>query len=165
MIEGLKLYKGVKLSLMRKIFLACLLLCLVPGVSYCAKISIPISEVEREALILRVELNRLGSTGDPFEREAILQKIIDRCKGTEEGEAAYWDLADLYLDGFPEEMRKEAREMLELCLRAYPNTNRTSMVKCKLVDLYDNNDPRRAELVKQLKNDKTLPNILRASLN
>ena len=150
---------------MRKIFLACLLLCIMPGVSYCARISIPISEVEREALILRVELNRIGSSGDPFEREAILQKIIDRCKGTEEGEAAYWDLADLYLDGFPEEMRQEAREMLELCLRAYPNTNRTSMTKCRLVDLYDAKDPRRAELVKQLQNDKTLPNMLRASIN
>ena len=150
---------------MRKIFLACLLLCVMPGVSYCAKLSIPISEVEREALILRVELNRLGSSGDPFEREAILQKIIDRCKGTEEGEAAYWDLADLYLDGFPEEMRQEAREMLELCLRAYPNTNRTSMVKCKLVELYDAKDPRRAELIKQLKNDKTLPNVVKASIN
>ena len=150
---------------MRKIFLACLLLCVMPGVSYCAKLSIPISEVEREALILRVELNRLGSSGDPFEREAILQKIIDRCKGTEEGEAAYWDLADLYLDGFPEEMRQEAREMLELCLRAYPNTNRTSMVKCKLVELYDAKDPRRAELIKQLKNDKTLPNVVKSSIN
>ena len=137
----------------------------MPGVSYCAKLSIPISEVEREALILRVELNRLGSSGDPFEREAILQKIIDRCKGTEEGEAAYWDLADLYLDGFPEEMRQEAREMLELCLRAYPNTNRTSMVKCKLVELYDAKDPRRAELIKQLKNDKTLPNVVKSSIN
>ena len=142
-----------------------LLLLFVNDASYAAKIPVPVSEIEREGLILRVELNRLGSSGDPFEREAILQKIIDRCKGTEEGEAAYWDLADLYLDGFPEEMRQEAREILELCLRAYPNTNRTSMVKCKLIDLYDAKDPRRAELVKQLKNDNKLPSMLRASIN
>ena len=151
--------------MMRKIFVIALLLFVVPEISHAAKIPVPVSEIEREAFILRVELNRLGSSGDPFEREALLRKIIDRCKGTEEGEAAYWDLADLYLDGFPEEMRQEAREMLELCLRAYPNTNRTSMIKCKLVDLYDNNDPRRAELVKQLENDKTLPNIVKSSIN
>lgn len=146
-----------------------ILLCVITGVSYGAKNSVsfsaPISELEREAFVLRVELNRIGSSGDPFEREAILQKIIDRCKGTEEAEAAYWDLADLYLDGFPDEMRQEAREMLELCLRAYPNTNRTSMVKCKLAYLYDEKEPRRAELVKQLQNDKNLPNIVRASIN
>ena len=150
---------------MKKIFLASLLLMIMSCVSYGAKISVPVSELEREAFILRVELNRLGSSGDPFEREAILQKIIDRCKGTEEGEAAYWDLADLYLDGFPEEMRQEAREMLELCLREYPKSNRTSMTKCRLVDLYDEKDSRRAELIAQLKNDKTLPSMLRTSIN
>lgn len=119
---------------------------------------------EREALVLRVELNRLGSSGDPFEREALLRKIIDRSKGTEEGEAAYWDLADLYLDGFPDEMRQEAREMLELCLREYPVSRRAVLVKCRLVDLYDARDSRRAELVRELQNDKALPTVLRASL-
>ena len=123
-----------------------------------------LSAPEREALALRVELNRLGSSGDPFEREAILRKIIDRCKGTEEAVSAYWDLADLYLDAFPDEMRQEAREMLELCLKNYPDSQRALMIKCKLTELYDTADPRRAELVKEIKNDKTLPNILRASL-
>ena len=98
------------------------------------------------------------------EREAILRRIIDRCKGTEEAVSAYWDLADLYLDAFPDEMRQEAREMLELCLKNYPDSQRALMIKCKLTELYDTADPRRAELVKEIKNDKTLPNILRASL-
>lgn len=124
-----------------------------------------ITALEREGLIVRVELNRLGSSGDPFEREALLRKIIDKSRGTEEGEAAYWDLADLYLDGFPEEMRQEAREMLELCLRAYPDTKRSLLVKCRLVDLYDAGDKRRAELVKQLRNDKALPAVVKSSLN
>ena len=123
-----------------------------------------ISDIEREAFALRVELNRIGSSGDPFEREAILQKIIDISKGTEEGENAYWDLADLYLDGFPEEMRQEAIEMLELCLRAYPNSIRTAMTKCKLIELYDVKDSRRSELVRQLQNDKNLPAMLRNSI-
>ena len=114
----------------------------------------------REALALRVELNRLGSSGDPFEREAILRKIIDICKDSEEAVAAYWDLADLYLDAFPEEMRKESREMLELCLKNYPDSPRASMIKCKLAELYDANDPRRTELTAQIKNDKSLPKIL-----
>ncbi len=144
---------------MRRIFAALfvLLLC-VPA------FGADIVSLEREAMILRVEYNRLGSSGDPFEREAVLRKIIDRCKGTEEAEAAYWELADLYLDGFPEEMRQEAREMLELCLRDYPNTKRALLVKCRLVDLYDAKESRRAELVRQLRNDNTLPNVLKASL-
>ena len=74
-------------------------------------------------------------------------------------------MKDLYLDGFPEEMRKEAREMLELCLKNYPNSRRTSMVKCRLAELYDAGNSRRAELVKQLKNDNSLPNVLKSSLN
>ncbi len=118
------------------------------------------SIASREALALRVELNRLGSSGDPFEREAILRKIIDICKGTEEAVAAYWDLSDLYLDAFPDEMRKEAREMLELCLKNYPDSPRASMIKCKLAELYDADDPRRSELIAQIKNDKSFPKIL-----
>ena len=141
--------------------IALLAVMLLPVCSYGADVA----SIEREGMIMRVELNRLGTSGDPFEREAILRKIVDRCKGTEEGEAAYWDLADLYLDGFPEEMRKEAREMLELCLKNYPNSRRASMVKCRLAELYDAGNSRRAELVKQLKNDNSLPNVLKSSLN
>ena len=145
---------------MKKIFMFFAFLLLISSSAYCADIS----GLEREALAMRVELNRLGNSGDPFEREAILQKIIDKCKGTEEAVTAYWDLADLYLDGFPDEMRQEAREMLEICLKNYPNSSRASIIKCKLVDLYDEKDSRRAELIKQLQNDKSLPNILRSSL-
>lgn len=145
---------------MRKV-IALLAVMLLPVCSYGADVA----SVEREGLVMRVELNRLGTSGDPFEREAILKKIAERCKGTEEGEAAYWDLADLYLDGFPEEMRKEAREVLELCLKTYPNSRRTAMVKCRLVSLYDSGNSRRAELVRQLKNDSTLPSVLKSSLN
>ncbi len=142
-----------------KIF-ALLSILIMPVCSYGADIA----SIEREGMIMRVELNTLGANADPSEREAILKKIAERCKGTEEGESAYWDLADLYLEGFPEEMRKEAQETLELCLKTYPNSRRASMVKCKLAELYDAGTPRRAELIKQLQNDGTLPNILRSSL-
>ncbi|MBQ6435663.1 MAG: hypothetical protein IJJ09_06650, partial [Synergistaceae bacterium] len=71
---------------------------------------------------------------------------------------------DLYLDGFPEEMRQEAREMLELCLKNYPNSKRVSMIKCRLIDLYDRNDKRRNELIAQVQNDNNLPAILRNSV-
>ena len=142
------------------LILSLIFLCINPARSYCADVA----GLEREALAMRVELNRLGSTGDPFEREKILQKIIDTCNGTEEAVTAYWDLADLYLDGFPEEMRQEACEMLELCLKNYPNSERASMIKFRLVDLYDEKDERRGELIEQLKGDKNLPNILRASI-
>ena len=145
---------------MRKLLaFALVLACASAG--WCADIV----SIEREGMILKSEYNRLGTNGDPFEREAVLKRIIDRCKGTEEGEAAYWDLADLYLEGFPEEMRQEAREMLELCLKNYPKTRRSVLVKCRLVDLYDAKDKRRAELVKQLKNDSGLPSLLKSSLN
>ena len=124
-----------------------------------------ITAVEREGMIMRVELNRLGSDADPAEKEAILRKIAERCKGTEEGEAAYWDLADLYLEGFPEERRKEAAEILELSLKNYPNSRRAVMVKCRLVELYEAGNVRRAELIRQLKSDNSLPNILKSTLN
>ncbi len=143
-----------------KIF-ALLSILIMPVCSYGADIS----AVEREGLIMRVELNRLGADSDPSEREAILRKIADRCKGTEEGESAYWDLADLYLEGFPQERRQEARETLELCLKNYPNSRRASIVKCKLTELYDAGSPRRAELVKQLRNDGTLPSVIKSTLN
>ena len=122
-----------------------------------------VNSLESEALSLRVELNGLGTNGDPFEKEAILRKIIDRCKGTEEAENAYWDLSDLYLDGFQVEMRKEAREILELCLKNYPNSKIASMVKCKLVDLYEENDKRRSQLINEIKNDKNIPAALKSS--
>ena len=146
---------------MRKVIALAFVLIFGGSAAFCADVV----SLEREAMIMRVELNTLGSSGDPFEREAILRKIIDKCKGTEAAEAAYWDLADLYLEGFPEEMRQEAREMLELCLRNYPDTRRSVLVKCRLVDLYDAKDSRRAELVKQLKNDGRLPSMLRSSMN
>lgn len=145
---------------MKKIFICFMLIILISFPAFSADIN----SIEREGLILRVQLNRLGSNGDPFEREEILRTIIDTCKGTEEGENAYWDLADLYLDGFPEEMRQEAREMLELCLKNYPNSKRVSMIKCRLIDLYDGNDKRRNELIAQVQNDNNLPAILRNSV-
>ena len=144
---------------MRKI-LALVLVLMCAGSALCADVA----GLEREAMVLKVELAGLGNSGDPFEREAILRKIIDKCKGTEEGEAAYWDLADLYLEGFPDEMRQEAAEMLELCLKNYPNTRRSVLVKCRLVDLYDAKDKRRTELVRQLKNESGLPTMLKNSL-
>lgn len=143
--------------MLKKIFIIIIIAVFIPKISFCADIQ----SLEREALALRVEYNRLGSQGDPFERRAILQEIIDKCKGTEEAETAYWELADLYLDGFPEEMRKEACEMLELCLKEYPNSNRVNMIKRRLVDLYDEKNPRRAELINQLRNDKSLPDVLK----
>ena len=130
------------------------------GSAWCADIV----SIECEGMILRSEFNRLGSSADPFEREAVLRKIIEACEGTEEGEMAYWDLANVYLDEFPEEMRNEARNMLEECLKNYPNTRRAVLVKCRLVDLYEAKDSRRAELVRQLKKEPGLPTMLKASI-
>ena len=146
---------------MRKIFVVIAAIMLCTSSAFSAEIN----DLERNAMILRVEYNRLGSEGDPLEREAILREIIDTCKGTEEAEAAYWDLADLYLDSFPEERRQEACEMLELCLKNYPDTKRSVLVKCRLVELYDNNNTRRAELINQIKSDKSVPNIIKEGLN
>ena len=141
--------------------LALALVTALSGTGWCADIV----SIEREGMVLRSEFNRLGSSADPFEREAVLKKIIDQCEGTEEGEMAYWDLANVYLDEFPEEMRKEARDMLELCLKNYPNTRRAVLVKCRLVDLYEAKDSRRAELVRQLKKEPGLPTMLKSSIN
>lgn len=148
----------------KKFFIILSLLLLFPASLFADNNNHDITGLEREANSLRVEYNRLGRDGDPVEREAILREIIDTCKGTEEGESAYWELADLYLNSFPEERRKEACEMLELCLKNYPDSNRAVLTKCRLIDLYDDKDPRRAELIKSLQDDNNLPNILRDSM-
>ena len=145
---------------MLKIF-ALLSILIMPVCSYGADIP----SVEREAMIMRAELNRLGADADPLEKESILKKIAERCKGTEEAETAYWDLADLYLEGFQTEMKKEACETLERCLKTYPNSLRSGMVKCRLAELYDAGSSRRAELVRQIKNDSRLPSVVKSSLN
>ena len=147
---------------MRKLFIVMIMIMLIASSAFGAEIE----SLERNAMILRAEYNRLGSEGDPIEREAILREIIDTCKGTEEAEAAYWDLADLYLDSFPEERRQEACEMLELCLKNYPDTRRSVLVKCRLVELYENNNnTRRSELINQIKSDKSVPNVIKEGLN
>ena len=145
---------------MKKILvIALILLCCESA--FCADIV----KTELEAMVIKSEFNRLGNSSDPFEKESLLLRIIDKCKDTEEGEAAYWDLADLYLNDFPEEMRQEACEMLELSLRNYPNTRRSILVKCRLIDLYEKNNSRRAELIKELKNNNHLPTMLKNALN
>lgn len=138
------------------------LVILILGFTCVFALAADIVSLEREAQVLRVNLRNADS---PSEKEAILRRIIDTCKGTEEAEAAYWDLADLYLNDFPSERRREATEMLELCLRTYPNTNRSTMIKLRLVDLYDARNKRRAELINQLRNDKNVPEMIRSSLN
>ncbi len=145
---------------MLKIF-ALLSILIMPVCSYGADVAL----IEREGMVIRAELNRLGSDADPAEKETLLRKIAERCRGTEEGEAAYWDLADLYLDGFPDEMRDKARNILELCLKSYPNSLRSGMIKCRLAELYDSGSSRRNELVKQVKNDSRLPSVIRSTIN
>ena len=44
------------------------------GSAWCADIV----SIEREGMILRSEFNRLGNGADPFEREALLRKIIEQ---------------------------------------------------------------------------------------
>ena len=145
--------------MMRRIFvIAILILFCTLGCAFGADIV----SLEREAQVLRVNLRSAESAS---EKEAILRRIIDTCKGTEEAEAAYWDLADLYLNEFPTERRQETAEMLELCLRTYPNSNRSTMIKLKLIDLYDAKNKRRTELINQLRSDKNVPEIIRSSLN
>lgn len=143
--------------MMRKFVIAILIL----GFTFGCALAADIASLEREAQVLRVNLR---SAESPSEKEAILRRIIDTCKGTEEAEAAYWDLADLYLNNFPNERRREAAEMLELCLRTYPNSNRSTMVKLRLVDLYDAKNKRRTELINQLRNDTNVPEMIRSSL-
>ena len=59
-----------------KKFAALAVVLMFAGSAWCADIV----SVEREGMILRSEFNRLGSSADPFEREAVLRKIIDKCK-------------------------------------------------------------------------------------
>lgn len=117
---------------------------------------------EREALELRVELNRLGS--DPFERESILRRIAEGCSGSEGAEAAYWSLTDLYLDAFPEPREKEARGALELLLKRYPESRWRLQAKCRLLALCDPKEARAGQLRKELLADPELPAVLKGAL-
>ena len=122
--------------------------------------------LEREALSLKVEFNRLNDTEENAEeRMSILKNIISNSRGTEEAQIAYWDLADLYLDSFQEPKIELAISTIEEYLKSYPNSNWTTHFKLKLLDLYENNNPKKAQLKNQLLKDKTLPNFLRSYLN
>ena len=116
-----------------------------------------LSERERLGLELQVELNRLGSSGDPMEREALLRRMTDECQGTEAAEGAYWSLSDLYLDAFPDPRVKEACEVLELFLKQYPGSPWAGQAKCRLLALYDGKDTRAAQIKRELLADGGLP--------
>ncbi len=129
-----------------------------------ANVNIP--ELEQNAQSMRVEFNRLQDTDENLqEREKILKNIIANSRGTEEAELAYWDLSDLYLDSYQEPKTDLAIATLEEFLKNYPDSNWTTHFKLKLLDLYGNDNPKRASLKKQLTNDKSLPSSLRSSIN
>ena len=113
---------------------------------------------------LQVELNRIGSSGDPIEREELLRRIVNQCAGTEEAEAAYWALSDLYLDAFSEPREQDARDILEIFLKRCPESRYAVHAKCRLLALYDAKDKRAAELRKELGANKELPQMLRSAL-
>ncbi|MBQ9528562.1 MAG: hypothetical protein IJR68_13250 [Fretibacterium sp.] len=116
-----------------------------------------LSDRERLGLELQVELNRLGSSGDPTEREALLRRIAGECQGTEAAEAAYWSLSDLYLDAFASPEVAKACEVLELFLKRYPDSPWTDQAKCRLLALYDGKDARAAQIKRELLADGGLP--------
>ncbi len=125
-----------------------------------------IPELEQNAQSMRVEFDRLKDTDENLqEREKILKSIITNSRGTEEAELAYWDLSDLYLDSYQEPKTDLAIATLEEFLKNYPDSNWTTHFKLKLLDLYGNDNPKRASLKEQLTNDKSLPSSLRSSIN
>ena len=123
-----------------------------------------LSEREHTGLELQVELNRLGSSGDPLEREALLRRMVEECQGTEAAEAACWSLSDLYLDAFPDPRMKEAREALELFLKQYPDSPWAAQAKCRLFALYEGTDARSSQLKRELLADSGLPQGVKAFL-
>ena len=126
----------------------------------------PAGNAEQTALELRVQLTRLGNDGDPAAREAIWKKIIEQCPNTEEAEAAFWALSNLYLDDFEEPREPQAREVLEQFLKRYPDSRWTSQVKCRLHFLCVGvDDERAAQLRGELLKDKALPQVLRTALS
>ncbi|MCR4819004.1 MAG: hypothetical protein K5841_08630 [Fretibacterium sp.] len=116
-----------------------------------------LSDREQLGLELQVELKRLGSSGDPTEREALLHRIAGECQGTEAAEAAYWSLSDLYLDSFANPEVTKAREVLELFLKQYPDSRWAGQAKYRLLALYDGKDARATQLRRELLADSGLP--------
>lgn len=152
-----------------KICAASFLLLALAGPALCAPAALPTSPEEalareRTARELNVELNRLGSSGDPVEREAVLRRIVEQCAGVEEAEAAHWSLTDLYLDAFSEPREEDARDVLERFLKQYPNSRWTTQAKCRLLALCDAKGDRAAQLRRELSGDDALPQALRAAI-
>ncbi|MCR5346537.1 MAG: hypothetical protein K6E38_02070 [Fretibacterium sp.] len=131
-----------------------------------------LSERENTGLELQVELNRLGSSGDPLERETLLRRLINECQGTESAEAACWSLSDLYLNAFASPEVKKAREVLEFFLKQYPDSRWTTQVKCRLLDLYSvkigsapqGDSQRASQIRRELLADKGLPQLMKGFL-
>ncbi|GHS97060.1 hypothetical protein AGMMS50276_16480 [Synergistales bacterium] len=72
------------------------------------------------ALSLRFSVSRLptdSSDDVAKEKEALYLRIINECPDTSEAEEAYWELSNLYLDGFDEPKEKEAVAVLERFLK------------------------------------------------
>lgn len=143
---------------MRKIFISLIFVIAFANFANAYELFNPV----HEALIMRVEWRRAAN---PEEREEILKRIIENSPETEEAEAAYWDLAELYLGGFPEERRADAENVLKEFLGNYPNSEWALNFRLKLLDLYDAKNPERIALKKEILNDKSLPAVLRASFN
>ena len=143
---------------MRKICLVIIFLLTLTNFAFAYEMFNPV----HEALVMRVEWRRAS---EPEEREEILKRIIENSPDTEEAQAAYWDLAELYLSGFSEERKTDAENILNEFLERYPDSEWALNFRLKLLDLYDVKNPERSNLKKIILSDKTLPAVLKASLN
>ncbi|GHV33705.1 hypothetical protein FACS1894187_02720 [Synergistales bacterium] len=81
-----------------------------------------VDEQRALALSLRFSVSHISSDAaseTAKEKESLYMRIIEECPDTPEAEEAYWELSDLYLDGFDEPKEKEAKAILERFLKKY----------------------------------------------
>ena len=142
-----------------------ILICIVIFIFSCSICPAQVINPEQEAQILRVEFNRLGSSGDPVERENILKQIISKYPNTDGAQLAYWNLADLYLNAFDDEKLNDAVNILETFLKNYPNSEWRLNFELRLFEMYDNKNTRKEQLKQKILNEKYLPAMLKAQLN
>lgn len=122
-----------------------------------------LTDDERRALELRVELSRMTGADDADAREAVCLSIIQDCGGTEEAEAAYWRLADIYLDAFDEPQEQKARDVLKRFIERCPNSRWVTHARLRLLEL-GGDKKEIGTLRSALQKDDSVPKSLRAGL-
>ena len=93
-----------------------------------------------EQEILAYELFRKLSKTPPADLETIeklYQEVMDKCPLTERAQIAYWQLSNLYLQGYEQPQWEKTVDLLERFLEKYPDSPGVPPVTQRLIQAYE----------------------------